>query len=102
LDADEGPSDQPRYWKVKVLMPKEAQEEKAAKEAVPRRQRIIEATRTFPEGNSMSRILAKAKIKHDKKASEFFASMVKAGELLECRLEKKGGSCIGYRVAQAS
>jgi hypothetical protein len=99
LDANEGPSDQPRYWKVKVLMPSEVHEQDEAKKAVPLRQRILKAAKKFPDGDSKSRILVEAKIKHDKKASEFFDTIVTEGKLVECKVKKKGGSCVGFRLA---
>ena len=101
LDADEGPSGLPRHWKVTLSTPSEACEEKEAKKAIPLRERILEAAGTFPEGDSMSRILAKAKIKHDKKASDFFKTLVTEGTLVECKVKKKGGTCVGFRLALA-
>jgi hypothetical protein len=99
LEADEGPSGLPRHWEVTVLTPSEACEEKEAKQAVPRQKRILEAAGTFPNGDSMSRILAKAKIKHDKKASDFFKTLVTEGKLVECKVKKKGGNLVGFRLA---
>ncbi|MCE5268050.1 MAG: AAA family ATPase [Planctomycetaceae bacterium] len=107
LDADEGPSDQPRYWKVAVLTPDEACEEKEAKKeekkAAPLRERILEAAASFPGGESKSCILIKAGITHTAKVSAFFDSMVEEADskLVQCRVKKKRGSVFGYRLAQA-
>ena len=98
LDVDEGPSGEPRHWEVTLSTPSEACEENEAKKVVPLRERILEAAGTFPDGDSMSRILAKAKIKHDKKASDFFKTLVTEGTLVECKVKKKGGTCVGFRL----
>lgn len=101
LDANEGPSGQPRHWNVTVTTPSDVCEQKETKKAASRRDQILEAAGTFPDGESMSQILIKAKIKHDKKASALFETTVKEGKLVECTVKKKGGSVVGYRLAQS-
>ena len=90
LDIEEGPSGLPRHWKVTVSTPSEVCEENEAKKAVPLRERILEAAGRFPDGNTMSVILATAAVKHDKKASAFMETLVKEGALVHKKVEKKG------------
>lgn len=101
LDIEEGPSGLPRHWQVTVSTPSEVCEEKEAKKAVPLRQRILEAAKKFPDGNTMSVILATAGVKHDKKASNFMETLVKEGVLLHKKVEKKGVAYNGFCLAQA-
>ena len=77
LDVDEGPSGQPRHWKVTLSTPSEACEENEAKKAVPLRERILEAAGTFPDGEfDVILDTAKAQASAHEGASAFFKTLV--------------------------
>jgi hypothetical protein len=76
-------------------------EEKAQKKKRSDRDRILEAAATFPNGESMSRIIAKAHVPHTKEASRLFKTLVAEDELVKCEVNKKGGTGLGFRLAQA-
>ena len=101
LDADEGPSGLPRYWKVTISTPSEVSDEKSQKKKRSDRDRILEAAATFPNGDSMSRIIAKAHVPHTKEASRLFKTLVAEDKLVKCEVNKKGGTGLGFRLAQA-
>jgi hypothetical protein len=103
LDVDEGPSGgaHSNYWKVALSTSDEACEEKEAQKAVPLRERILEAAKKFPNGDTMSVILATAGVTHDKKASAFMETLVNEGALVHKQVEKKRVAYRGYCLAQA-
>jgi hypothetical protein len=102
LDVDEGFSGgRPHHWKVALSTPSEVCEKKEARKADSHRQRILEAAKKFPDGDTMSVILATAGVKHDKKASAFMETLVEEGALRHKKVEKKGVTYDGFCLAQA-
>ncbi len=68
LDVDEGPSGQPRHWKVSLSTPSEVREEKKENTV---RQRILDAVREFAQGETKTGILTVAKVKPDTAVRDF-------------------------------
>jgi len=102
LDVDEEFSGgRPHHWKVALSTPSEVCEKKEARKADSHRQRILEAAKKFPDGDTMSVILATAGVKHDKKASAFMETLVEEGALRHKKVEKKGVAYDGFCLAQA-
>lgn len=96
VDVDEGVPGKPRHWKATVSTPEEVREKK---ESPTRRERILNAAKQFPDGESKSVIMAAAKVTLTKKVSQYFDTLVKNGEFVQCEVKKRGCNCLGYRLA---
>ncbi|MEN6458233.1 MAG: AAA family ATPase [Thermoguttaceae bacterium] len=99
LDISEGGAGLPRHWEVTVSTPSEAYQEKKTGSL---RQRILAAVPDFPNGETMSVILANAGVKHDKKASAFVEMLVNEGKLIRQNVKKKGVTYDGFCLTQAT
>ena len=59
MDIDEGVAGKPRYWEVNLLTPAAH----ASKKANNTRQRLIDAAKQFPKGESKTSIFKTSKLK---------------------------------------
>jgi len=96
IDVDEGPSGQPRHWKVSLSTPSEAREEKKENTV---RQRILDAAREFAQGETKTGILTVAKVKSDTAVRAIFDSLVNEGLLIPCKVKKGAAGYDGFRLA---
>lgn len=99
LDIDEGVSGMPRHWKTKLSPASEVRAEKAEKKASQIEQRLLDAARHFPDGETQTQILAQDKrIKCDAAAKDALNALVAKGLLVECKVSKKNGATYsGFR-----
>jgi hypothetical protein len=86
----------PRYWKVKFTTPQEA---RAEKKASATRQRLLDAAREFPEGQTKTVILETAKVKSSEASRNVFDALVNVKLLVPCKVQKQGCNRDGYRLS---
>lgn len=96
LDIEEGRAGEPRRWEVSVSRPDEA---RAAKKENTVRQRIYDAAREFPAGETKTGILTVAKVKSDAAVRAIFDAMVNEGLLVRCSVKKGAAGYEGFRLA---
>ena len=96
VDIDEGVSGLPRYWKVAFSTPDEALTEKKVGSI---RQRLLDAAREFPEGETKTTILETAKLKSELATRNVFDSLVAEGKLVTHKVRKNSAAYDGFRLA---
>ncbi|NUQ61168.1 MAG: AAA family ATPase [Pirellulales bacterium] len=96
LDVDEGPSGEPRHWKVSLSTPSEAREEKRGGTI---RERILNAAKEFALGETKSELLRVAKVKSDAAVRAIFDALVLEGLLVRCSVKKGAAGYEGFRLA---
>lgn len=99
VDIDEGPSGAPRHWNVELSTPGEAREEKKADTL---RQRLLDAPREYPAGETRSVILDTAGKRSDPRARPVFDALVSEGLLVACKVRKNTATYDGFRLATPS
>lgn len=98
LDVEEGVSGVPRYWNVMLSSPDEARAEKKANSV---RQRILDAMREFPKGQTKTSIFTAANLRSCDKTNNVFESLVYEGCLVPKPVKKGAGTYPGYALANA-
>jgi len=94
VDVDEGVYPD-RYWDVELKTPSEARAEKGLLGA---REKIINAIRAFPDGNSKTAILQTANVKNNSVTSGLWDSLVGEGVLVACDLPGHRGTKKGFKL----
>ncbi len=97
LDVDEGPAGSPRTWKVDLIAPAQA---RADKKGASIRQRLLDAAREFPNGETKTGILDTARLKSDHATRTVFDALVSEGILVASTVTKNAIGYPGYRVAE--
>lgn len=98
LDVEEGISGMPRYWNVMLSSPDEARAEKKAGSV---RQRILDAMREFPLGQTKTGILTAANLRSCDKTTVVFDALIHEGTLVPHSVKKGVGTYPGYMLATA-
>jgi hypothetical protein len=96
VDIDEGVSGEPRHWSVELSTPAEAREEKKGGSV---RQRLLDAAREFPEGETKSTILDTAGMRSEPRVRNVFDALVNEGLLVSCKVRKKTATYEGFRLS---
>ena len=96
VDIDEGVSGKPRHWSVDLSSPAEAREEKKGDTV---RQRLLDAAREFPAGETKSTILETAGKRSDPRVRSIFDALVNEGLLVSCKVKKGSASYDGFRLS---
>jgi len=96
VDIDEGVAGKPRRWEVKLLTPASARENKKANRT---RQRLIDAAKQFPKGESKTGIFRTSKLKSDLATRTVFDALVSEGVLVRCKVKKNAQEQNAYRLA---
>jgi hypothetical protein len=96
VDIDEGVSGMPRCWKVQLSTPHQARAEKGARSI---RQRLLDAARQFPNGETKTVIFETAKLKSDHATRNVFDALVNEQLLVLCQVRKNGTHHGGYRLS---
>ena len=96
VDIDEGPSGTPRHWKVELSTPTEAREEKKGGTV---RQRLLDAAREFPEGETKTTIIETAGMRSDLRVRNVFDSLVNEKLLVPCKVRKTTATYDGFRLS---
>jgi hypothetical protein len=98
VDVDEGLLDnRPTAWIVSLASAGEARAEKKADTI---RQRLLDAARNFPAGETKSAIIDTAKLRRDHAILLVFDSLVEDRLLLPCEIKKGGRSYEAFRLAE--
>ncbi len=97
LNIEEGAAGQPRRWDVSFFRPEEA---RAARKENTIRQRILDAAREFPMGETKSALLGVAKIKSDPAVRAVFDSLVNEQLLVPCKIRKGAAGYDGFRLSE--
>jgi len=98
VDIDEGVSGEPRHWEVSLSSPTDARTEKKARSI---RQRLLDAAREFPNGETKTRIFNAAKLKSDIASQSVFEALVDEGLLVPHEVPKNGVRYDGFRLSEA-
>lgn len=85
MDIDEGAAGKPRHWEVDLLTPADARENKKANKTW---QRLIDAAKQFPNGESKTGIFRTSKLKSDPATRTVFDALVNEGVLVKCKIKK--------------
>ena len=93
VDIDEGT--RPRHWRVELSTPSEARDEKRGGTI---RQKIIDAARNFPGGETKSVIFQAVNLKHRADTNAVFDAMVEEGVLVPVPVKKIGREYEGFRL----
>jgi hypothetical protein len=96
LDVEEGIAGMPRHWNVILSSPNEAREEKKADGI---RQRILDAMKEFPNGQTKTGIYTVANLRSCEKANAVFTSLIEEGQIVERRVKKGAATYTGYALA---
>ena len=96
VDVDEGIAGLPRHWKVELSRPDEA---RAEKKAGTIRQRLLNATREFPDGETKTVIFEMAKLKSTAAIRNVLDALVREQLLVSCKVLKSGAKLSGYRLS---
>lgn len=96
VDIEEGVSGRPRHWKVLLSSPDEA---RAEKKTVSIRQRLLDAAREFPAGETKTAILETAKLKSDRTTRTVFDALVADNSLVPCKVKKNVATYDGFRLS---
>lgn len=94
VDIDEGVSGEPRHWEVSLSSPSEARTERKARSI---RQRLLDAAREFPDGQTKTGIFETAKLKSDIANRNVFDALVNEGLLVPHEVKKNGTAHLGFR-----
>ena len=86
----------PRHWKVLLSTPDEARAEKKANSI---RQRLLDAAREFPGGETKTIILETAKLKSDVTTRTVFDALVAEELLVPHKVKKNAATYDGFRLA---
>jgi hypothetical protein len=98
VDVDEGLVDnRPTAWTVSLASPSEARAEKKADTI---RDRLLDAARNFPDGETKSAIIDTAKLRRDHATQLVFDSLVEDRLLLPCEIKKGGRSYEAFRLPE--
>jgi hypothetical protein len=96
VDVSEGVSGEPRHWKVTLSTPDVARAEKKAGSI---RDRLLDALRQFPQGETKSTIFAVAKVKTDPASRFVFDALLDEGRLVPHGVKKHGVIYPGFCLA---
>jgi hypothetical protein len=96
VDIEEGISGIPRHWEVTLCSADEARTEKKVSSL---RERILNAAREFPNGETKTVILDAAKAKSNATTRAVFDSLVSDRQLVPHKVEKHGATYDGFRLA---
>jgi hypothetical protein len=94
VDVDEGVS--PRHWNVELSTPDEARREKKAGSI---RDRILEAARNFPNGETKSKLFETAKLRWGDGAQNVLDALLNENVLIPCQVTKGRVPYPGFRLA---
>jgi hypothetical protein len=96
VDIDEGPSGEPRHWHVTLSTPADARAEKKAGSI---RDRLLDAAREFPKGETKTTLFQTAKVRSDLGTRPVFDTLVAEGVLVACEVKKNGLGYPGFRLS---
>jgi hypothetical protein len=98
LDVDEGTTT-PRTWKTSLSSADTARENKKCGSI---RDRLLQAAREYPDGETKSVLLTTAKLRTDASNRSVFDHLVSGGDLVACTVAKHGVGYPGYKLATAA
>jgi|GEM_PF-1330790 len=96
IDIHEGDSSGPRSWKVEVSTPHEVRTEK---KAATWRERLLDAARQFPDGETKTGIFRKAGVRSSEASRNVFDALVSEGVLVQHDVRKSGAKRPGFRLS---
>ena len=96
VDINEGIAGLPRHWKVELSTPHEARAEKKVGSV---RQRLLDAIREFPAGETKTVILETAGLKSGAATRAVFDALVNEKLLIPCNVRKGTADYHGFQLA---
>ena len=96
VDITEGESGTPRRWEVTLSRPDEA---RADKKTHTLRQKLVDALREFPSGQTKTAILQTAKLKNEASTRIIFDALVNDGTFVACIIKTNGVGYPGFCLA---
>ncbi|MEN6407191.1 MAG: AAA family ATPase [Thermoguttaceae bacterium] len=96
VDIDEGIVGKPRHWEVSLLTPANARENKKSNKI---RERLIDAAKQFPNGESKTGLFKTSKLKSDAATRTVFDALVSEGVLVPCKIKKNSQEQNAYQLA---